>query len=97
MEQLILITFHPYLLNVPQSLANTIVSLNAINNRIVACDIQESFHFIRYKRTQNQLSVFADDSIPRWIICSIMLDYNTIAGADKFGNIVVVSLLLFFF
>lgn len=63
-----------------------------MGNRIVVGDIQDSFHFVRYKRQENQLIVFADDTNPRWITSSCMLDYNTMAGADKFGNISVVSI-----
>ena len=62
-----------------------------MGNRIVVSDIQESFHFVRYKRQENQLIIFADDTNPKWITCASMLDYDTMAGADKFGNICVVS------
>ena len=63
-----------------------------MGNRIVVGDIQESFSFVRYKVTENQLVVFADDTCPRWITSATMLDYYSVAGADKFGNITVVSL-----
>jgi len=62
-----------------------------MGNRIVVADVQESFHFIRYKRAENQLIIFADDTNSRWITSSCLLDYDTVAGADKFGNITVVS------
>jgi splicing factor 3B subunit 3 len=68
-----------------------VISIHTIGNRIVVADIQDSFHFVRYKRQENQLIVFTDDTNPRWITASCMLDYNTVAGADKFGNITVVS------
>jgi splicing factor 3B subunit 3 len=61
-------------------------------NRIMVSDIQDSFHFVRYKRHENQLIVFADDTSPRWLTASCILDYYTMAGADKFGNICVVRL-----
>lgn len=63
-----------------------------MGHRVYATDVQESFHFIRYKRQENQLIVFADDTHPRWITAACKLDYNTMAGADKFGNITVVSI-----
>ena len=63
-----------------------------MGNRIVVSDSQDSFHFVRYKRTENQLIVFADDTNQRWITSACLLDYDTIAGADKFGNISVVRL-----
>ena len=34
-------------------------------------------------------SVFADDSTPRWMTGMCCLDYDTVAAADKFGNIFV--------
>lgn len=71
---------------------NFIVSIHTMGERIIASDIQDSFHFLRYKRLENQLIIFADDTNPRWITCSTMLDYDTIAGADKFGNISVIRL-----
>ena len=74
-----------------QHIPNFIVGIHTMGNRIVVSDIQESFHFVRYRRNENQLIVFADDTTPRWITCSCMLDYNTVAGADKFGNIAIVS------
>lgn len=46
---------------------------------------------MRYKRNENQLIIFADDTYPRWVTTATLLDYDTVAGADKFGNICVVS------
>lgn len=46
---------------------------------------------VRYKRQENQLIIFADDTHPRWITCTTILDYDTVATADKFGNIAIVS------
>ena len=63
-----------------------------MGNRIVVSDIQESFHFVRYRRQENQLIIFADDTNPRWLTAACMLDYDTMAGADKFGNVNVIRL-----
>jgi splicing factor 3B subunit 3 len=68
---------------------NHIVTLHTQGNRVVAGDVQDSFHFFSYKHTDNQLYLFADDSIPRWITCGVQLDYDTMCGADKFGNVFV--------
>lgn len=62
-----------------------------MGNRIFASDVQESVYMVRYKRQENQLIIFADDTHPRWVTCSTVLDYDTTALADKFGNISVVS------
>lgn len=40
----------------------------------------------------NQLVVFADDTTPRYVTCVCVLDYHTVAVADKFGNLAVVRL-----
>jgi len=60
--------------------------------RIVVGDLGESFHWLRYRPTENTLHVFADDVAPRWLTASCVLDFNSVAGADKFGNIFVVRL-----
>ena len=54
-------------------------------------DVQESVFYIRYKRQENQLILFADDTNQRWVTATCLLDYDTMAAADKFGNVSVVS------
>ncbi|XP_033214753.1 splicing factor 3B subunit 3-like [Belonocnema kinseyi] len=71
---------------------NAIVSINAVGHRIYVSDVQESVYAVRYKRQENQLIVFADDTHPRWITTTCVLDYDTVATADKFGNIAVIRL-----
>lgn len=76
-------------LDVFQSFASAIVSLNTQGSRIVVGDMQESLTYVAYKSPDERLLVVADDSQPRWLTCSTMVDYNTVAAADKFGNIFV--------
>ncbi|KAL6424084.1 hypothetical protein ACFW04_009760 [Cataglyphis niger] len=71
---------------------NAVVSINAIGQRIYVSDVQESVYAVRYKRQENQLIVFADDTHPRWITTTCVLDYDTVATADKYGNIAVIRL-----
>ncbi|XP_076331994.1 splicing factor 3B subunit 3-like [Tachypleus tridentatus] len=71
---------------------NFIVTIHAMGNRVIVGDTQDSFQFLRYKRQENQLIVFADDTNPRWVTTATLLDYDTIAGADKFGNMVMIRL-----
>lgn len=71
---------------------NFITTITTTGNRIVVHDIQESFHFLRYNAKDNNLVIFADDVNSRWLTCGCPLDYDTYAGADKFGNIFVVRL-----
>ncbi|KAG8623189.1 hypothetical protein KVT40_008165 [Elsinoe batatas] len=67
-----------------------IVSLNTQGSRIVVGDVQESVFYVVYKHQENKLIPFADDSISRWTTTTAMVDYDTTAGGDKFGNIWVV-------
>ncbi|KAF8958935.1 hypothetical protein BDZ97DRAFT_1761747 [Flammula alnicola] len=52
-------------------------------------DMQESVQFAVYKHMQNRLLTFADDTQPRWVSAMTMVDYNTVAVGDQFGNIFV--------
>ncbi|OIW12784.1 hypothetical protein TanjilG_24717 [Lupinus angustifolius] len=71
---------------------NTIVSIHAYRDRIYVSDMQESFHYCKYRRDENQLYIFADDCVPRWLTASYHIDFDTMAGADKFGNVYFVRL-----
>ncbi|PKU67093.1 spliceosome-associated protein 130 A [Dendrobium catenatum] len=71
---------------------NAINSIQTYRDRIYVGDLQESFHYCKYRRDENQLYIFADDSVPRWLTASHHIDFDTMAGADKFGNIYFVRL-----
>ncbi|PKA61181.1 DNA damage-binding protein 1b [Apostasia shenzhenica] len=71
---------------------NMIMSIHTYRDRIYVGDIQESFHYCKYRRDENQLYIFADDSVPRWLTASHHVDFDTMAGADKFGNVYFVRL-----
>ncbi|EJT72599.1 pre-mRNA-splicing factor RSE1 [Gaeumannomyces tritici R3-111a-1] len=64
-----------------------IVSLQTQGSRIVVGDSQHGLIYVAYKQEANKLIAFADDSIQRWTTCSTMVDYESTAGGDKFGNI----------
>ncbi|KAG8790078.1 pre-mRNA-splicing factor rse1 [Ceratobasidium sp. 428] len=66
-----------------------IVTLNSQGSRIIIGDMQESVHYGTYKPEHNRLLVFADDTSARWITSTTMVDYDTIAAGDKFGNIFI--------
>lgn len=74
-----------------QHIPNLIIDIKNMGHRIFVSDVQESVYMVRYKRAENQLIIFADDTQPRWITNTCILDYNTVACSDKFGNISVVS------
>lgn len=73
-------------------IANFISSISACGNRLFVSDIEESFTCMKYRKEENVLTVFADDTYPRWIVSAGLVDKNCIAGGDKFGNICILSL-----
>ncbi|XP_071784938.1 splicing factor 3B subunit 3-like [Asterias amurensis] len=72
---------------------NFIVNIQTTGQRIIVSDVQESLHFVRYKRHENQMVIFADDTHPRWVTAMACMDYDTVAVADKFGNLSIIRLI----
>ena len=66
---------------------NLIVGLQTQGSRIVVSDVQESISMVVYKFQENKLIPFVDDTISRWTTCTTMVDYESVAGGDKFGNL----------
>ena len=66
---------------------NLIVGLQTQGSRIIVSDVQESTFYVVYKQNDNLLIPFCDDTISRWTTCTTMVDYETTAGGDKFGNL----------
>ncbi|KAL3472155.1 CPSF A subunit region-domain-containing protein [Aspergillus californicus] len=64
-----------------------IVGLQTQGSRIVVSDVRESVTYVVYKYQENVLIPFVDDSVPRWTTATAMVDYETTAGGDKFGNL----------
>ena len=74
-------------------LPTMVASIHVISpSRVVVGDLAESFHYIKYQRQENTFVLFADDVVPRWLTASCVLDANTLAGTDKFGNLFVTRL-----
>lgn len=71
---------------------NYIVNIQAMGQRIYVSDVQESVFYVKYRKLENQLVIFADDTYPRWITSTALMDYDTVAAADKFGNIAILRL-----
>lgn len=69
-----------------------IVDIKTIGQRVFVSDVQESVFCVKYKKRENQLIIFADDTNPRWITNTCILDYDTVAMSDKFGNVAVLRL-----
>ncbi|KAJ1503346.1 Splicing factor 3B subunit 3 [Coelomomyces lativittatus] len=66
--------------------------LHTQGNRLVVTDLQESVHFVMYRYQDNKMVVFADDVVPRWTTCSLLLDFDTVACGDRFGNVFILRL-----
>ncbi|KAI9208104.1 CPSF A subunit region-domain-containing protein [Polychytrium aggregatum] len=66
---------------------NVIVSIQTQGDRIVVADVQESCHYAVYQHQDNRIMIFADDILPRFMTSMVMVDYETVIGGDKFGNI----------
>lgn len=70
-----------------QAVPRLIVGLQTQGSRIVVSDVQESVTYVVYKYQENRLIPFVDDIIARWTTTTTMVDYETVAGGDKFGNL----------
>lgn len=46
---------------------NLIIDIQAMGQRVYVSDIQESVFCVRYKKRENQLIIFADDTHPRYV------------------------------
>jgi len=73
----------------PHCISNIQVALGSGRNsdRIFVSDMAEGIHVVTHREKEKQMFVFADTITPRYITSNIILDYDTCAHADKFGNI----------
>ncbi|CDQ75834.1 unnamed protein product [Oncorhynchus mykiss] len=71
---------------------NLVTGIHTICQRVIVTDVQESLFWVRYKRSENRMILFDDDTHPRWVTTACLLEYDTMASADKFGNISIVCL-----
>ena len=46
-------------------LPNLVVDIRSLGNRVYVSDVQEAVHFVRYKAHENQLIIFADETLQR--------------------------------
>lgn len=66
---------------------NLINNIEVVEDRVFVTDAIDSLHFVKHDEKLNQLFEIADDLLPFHSTCILVLDYNTVALADKFGNI----------
>lgn len=67
-----------------------IVSLNTQGNRIVVGDLQHGVTMLMFDHQHQKLTPFVDDTVARWTTCTAMIDYESVIGGDKFGNLWIV-------
>jgi splicing factor 3B subunit 3 len=75
-----------------RGLPTMVKTLHAAGDRAYVGDMMQSLHFIRYDSTANRLVLVARDRSPRPITCQELLDMNTVAVGDKFGNVSILRL-----
>ena len=64
---------------------NMITKITTYGDRIYVGDMIESVHFAKYRRIENAIVIFADDTLPRFTTTITLVDHDTVCGADKFG------------
>jgi splicing factor 3B subunit 3 len=69
-------------------------SINAVEDRLVIGDACENFSFVHYNNElkSKELTIMADCVTPRYLRGACVLDYDTVCGTDKFGNICITRL-----
>ncbi|KAJ2999724.1 Splicing factor 3B subunit 3 [Globomyces sp. JEL0801] len=72
-----------------KSYPRNIIKIHTQGDRIITSDATESMQYASYRHFDNRIVIFADDPTPRWMTCSTQLDFDTVIGGDKFGNIFV--------
>lgn len=70
----------------------TIQGIHVMADRIYVSDMCESFFLVKYNKAEKTLNIWADNNTPRYITSSVVVDYDTVAAGDKFGNLFVARL-----
>jgi splicing factor 3B subunit 3 len=75
-----------------RGLTTMIKSLQTAGDRAFCADMLQSIQIVRYDSTANRLILIAQDPTPRPLTAQELLDWNTVAVGDKFGNICILRL-----
>ncbi|EJK63291.1 hypothetical protein THAOC_16062, partial [Thalassiosira oceanica] len=75
-----------------RGLPTMVKTLQAAGDRAFVGDMMQSMQFVRYDATANRLVLVARDRSARPITCQELLDVNTVAVGDKFGNVTTLRL-----
>lgn len=69
-----------------------ITNIQTQKDRIYVTDIQQSVSYLIYQPNEKTLSLTADEVNPRWVSSMDILDYDTVATTDRYGNFTVLRL-----
>jgi len=70
-----------------EHISNMVVRKESFGDRIIVSDVLEIVHFLRYRSAESPLISIGDDTTTRWATVTCMLDFFTLAIADKLGKI----------
>jgi len=69
-----------------KSFPTSIQSIQVQGDRIFVGDICEAFSFVQHRKRDKSLTIFADTTSPRFLTAQCLIDFDTVCGGDKFGN-----------
>jgi splicing factor 3B subunit 3 len=75
-----------------RGLPSVVKTIQTVGDRAFIGDMMRSVLIVRYDSSANRLVLVARDACPRPIVCEELLDWNTVAVGDKYGNISVLRL-----
>ncbi|KAI9220831.1 CPSF A subunit region-domain-containing protein [Blastocladiella britannica] len=73
----------------PNVVPTLVTWLGVQGARVWVADLEQSVCVAMYRPTDQRIVVFADDAVARWVTAAVLLDYDSIAVADKFGTLAV--------
>lgn len=75
-----------------RGLPTFVKTIQTVGDRAFVGDMMQSVQIVRYDASYNKLVLIANDASPRPIVCQELLDWNTVAVGDKFGNVSILRL-----
>lgn len=75
-----------------RGLPTFVKTIQTVGDRAFVGDMMQSIQIVRYDATTNRLVLVAKDASPRPIVSQELLDWNTVAVGDKFGNVSILRL-----
>jgi splicing factor 3B subunit 3 len=75
-----------------RGLPTIVKTIQTVGDRAFIGDMMQSVLIVKYDSATNRLIMVARDSSPRPIVSAELLDWNTVAVGDKYGNVSVLRL-----